>query len=127
MEKYRPNTFCDLLTDEKINREILTWVKSWDEVVFGKKFILPQRVFKINKTKEIGGGLNKPNINFQNDYEFLQSKHKIILISGPPGIGKKIFLLNLLIFFTGKTTLAKVIAKHCGYESLIVKIIINLI
>ena len=37
-DKYRPKKYCDLLTEEKINREILTWMKSWDEIVFHKKF-----------------------------------------------------------------------------------------
>lgn len=34
LEKYKPKKYDDLLTDEKFNRDILTWLKSWDEVVF---------------------------------------------------------------------------------------------
>lgn len=99
--------FCDLLTDEKTNREILIWVKSWDEVVFGKKFTLPQKSNKANKLNEFNK-ISHENSNYNNvdDNDFLQSSHKIILISGPPGIGK--------------TTLAKVIANHCGYETIVV-------
>ena len=41
-EKYRPKHYSDLLTDEKINREILTWVKSWDDIVFNRKFNIPK-------------------------------------------------------------------------------------
>jgi hypothetical protein len=65
-------------------------MKSWDEIVFGKKFILPHKLNNQIKPNEIGGNFNKQNNqnNFNNECEFLQSKHKIILISGPPGIGK---------------------------------------
>ena len=34
LEKYKPKKYDDLLTDEKTNRDILTWLKSWDELVF---------------------------------------------------------------------------------------------
>ena len=104
LEKYKPLKFCDLLTDEKTNREILIWMKSWDEIVFGKKFTLPQKSNK--KVNEFNKNLNE-NSNYNvSENDFLQSAHKIILISGPPGIGK--------------TTLAKVIANHCGYETIVV-------
>ena len=38
-DKYMPKHFSDLLSDDKINREVLTWLKSWDLVVFKKKIV----------------------------------------------------------------------------------------
>ena len=37
IDKYMPHAFTDLLSDDKINREVLTWLKTWDQVVFKKK------------------------------------------------------------------------------------------
>ena len=36
-EKYKSYKFFDLLTEESTNRNVLTWLKSWDEVVFPDK------------------------------------------------------------------------------------------
>ena len=41
-EKYAPKHYSDLITEEKVNREILTWMKSWDDIVFNKKFTIPK-------------------------------------------------------------------------------------
>ena len=41
-DKYKLKTYSDLLTEEKTNREILTWMKSWDEIVFNRKFTIPK-------------------------------------------------------------------------------------
>lgn len=37
VDKYTSVRFFDLLTDEALNRNVLTWLKSWDEVVFPER------------------------------------------------------------------------------------------
>ena len=117
-EKYKPKHYSDLLTEEKVNREILTWVKSWDDVVFNRKFNIPKIPVPImnnslspNKPKFNKTGLKKDEKNKDNlfqyiEVDYIRQKHKIILIGGQPGIGK--------------TTLANIIAKQCGYEPIVV-------
>lgn len=36
-DKYLPKNFSELLSDDKINREVLTWLKTWDPIVYKKK------------------------------------------------------------------------------------------
>lgn len=36
VRKYEPKKFVELLTDERTNRNVLTWLKSWDQIVFNK-------------------------------------------------------------------------------------------
>lgn len=36
-EKYLPKSYFELLSDDKVNREVLTWLKTWDPVVFKRK------------------------------------------------------------------------------------------
>ena len=117
-EKYRPKHYSDLLTEEKANREILTWMKSWDDIVFNKKFIIPKIPIpimnnslspikpKFNKTGLKKDEKNKDNLFQYVEVDYIRQKHKIILIGGPPGVGK--------------TTLANIIAKQCGYEPIVV-------
>ena len=120
-EKYKPKHYSDLLTEEKVNSEILTWVKSWDDVVFNRKFNIPKIPVPImnnslspNKPKFNKTGLiplkkdekNKDNLFQYIEVDYIRQKHKIILIGGQPGIGK--------------TTLANIIAKQCGYEPIVV-------
>ncbi|CDH60364.1 p-loop containing nucleoside triphosphatehydrolase protein [Lichtheimia corymbifera JMRC:FSU:9682] len=104
-EKYRPKKFMDLLGDQRVNREVLRWVKEWDYCVFGK---LPssesQRKALRNYKSTFGSGLagkNADNMDKPKD-KLLRPERKILLLSGPPGFGK--------------TTLAHVVANHSGYN-----------
>jgi chromosome transmission fidelity protein 18 len=37
VDKYRPETYSELMGDQRLNRDVLRWVKQWDHCVFGKK------------------------------------------------------------------------------------------
>ncbi|KAL8952832.1 MAG: hypothetical protein Q9222_001267 [Ikaeria aurantiellina] len=84
-EKYRARKFTDLVGDERTHREVLRWVKHWDPIVFpGSKKALPKSKSPGHPTEE-------------------QSHSKVLLLTGPPGLGK--------------TTLAHVCARQAGYEA----------
>ena len=36
VDRYRPKRYLDLLGDDRIHREVMSWVKEWDYCVFGK-------------------------------------------------------------------------------------------
>lgn len=37
VQKYKPNKYLDLLSDESTNRMLLRWLKLWDKIVFNKE------------------------------------------------------------------------------------------
>ncbi|KAL5990448.1 hypothetical protein ACLOJK_011350 [Asimina triloba] len=140
VDKYSPSSFTELLSDEQTNREVLLWLKQWDSYVFGsqirataddvlsalrrhsllsqqQKFSESRRPFNKNRGAPFGNQISKqPNGLSQvdanaNSISELWNKniitsnsleHKVLLLCGPPGLGK--------------TTLAHVAAKHCGYR-----------
>ncbi|XP_058819117.1 chromosome transmission fidelity protein 18 homolog [Topomyia yanbarensis] len=109
VEKYRPNRYVDLLSDETTNRSLLQWLKLWDKVVFGrepKQKTDSKQLNSFNKKTgrfESNGGWKRKNrsaLNTDLD-EHGRPMQKVALLCGPPGLGK--------------TTLAHTIARHAGY------------
>ncbi|GLT97836.1 hypothetical protein SLE2022_153820 [Rubroshorea leprosula] len=136
VEKYAPNSFTELLSDEHTNREVLLWLKQWDSCVFGSeirstsdevlsslrrhtsaqhhKYTDSSFSSKSRGRKWSSGSYRNSNNLDHGNTKGIQDpwskksrltgppEHKILLLCGSPGLGK--------------TTLAHVAAKHCGYR-----------
>ena len=80
VEKWRPKKFLDLVGNEKTNRRMLGWLRQWTPAVFKEQ--LPKL----------------PTENEENNMELDPLKRpqkKILLLHGPPGIGKTLSLIHI--------------------------------
>ncbi|KAJ1026364.1 hypothetical protein NDA13_003745 [Ustilago tritici] len=104
VDKHRPARFTELLGDERVHREVLGWLKEWDECVFKRKNHRKERHRQYIQAKysysDHANGSNGSDHIWKDPYG--RPKERIIMISGPPGLGK--------------TTLAHVIGAHAGYN-----------
>ena len=95
VDKYAPNTFTQLLSLEKTNREVLKALKRWDTFVFKRKDDENQS----NNTKSVAGssvtgsGAKDSNEGLDDDS---RPKNKVIMLCGPPGTGKVSLSLSLI-------------------------------
>lgn len=98
VDKYRPRSYLELLSDETVNRQLLHWLKLWDKVVFNRNInkVKRPKLPQIEKKKDVDN----------DDIVEVDSKgyplKRIALLSGPPGLGK--------------TTLTHIAARHAGYN-----------
>ncbi|KAL9240121.1 hypothetical protein vseg_014378 [Gypsophila vaccaria] len=140
VNKYAPRSFTELLSDEQTNREVLLWLKHWDSKVFGatirntedevlsalkRHSSVPHHQKHSDSAsfnrKSRGSTFGKNYMGQSYTVEHTDTRfkghelplnkkqlgsgppeQKILLLCGPPGLGK--------------TTLAHVAAKHCGYH-----------
>uniref|UniRef100_W5U7K3 Chromosome transmission fidelity protein 18 homolog n=1 Tax=Ictalurus punctatus TaxID=7998 RepID=W5U7K3_ICTPU len=113
VDRFAPQHYMELLSDDFTNRCLLKWLKLWDWVVFGRerKPCPPTAESRANST---GAQNQNQNQRFKTKSQITEEileaeldqykrpKLKVALLSGPPGLGK--------------TTLAHIIAKHAGYN-----------
>ncbi|KAN0064727.1 Chromosome transmission fidelity protein 18 [Thecaphora frezii] len=117
VDRYRPRKFTELLGDERLHRDVLGWLKEWDECVFKRKNLRRQRHQQYlenkynsnsnsNSNRYGDGGSGNGGEGGAREQQWKdpygRPNERVLMVSGPPGLGK--------------TTLAHVIAEHAGYN-----------
>jgi len=87
VDKYQPRAFAELLGDDRVHRDALRWLKTWDPCVF-QRAAPPSRAPAWAEERA-------PD-------PYGRPTERVLLVAGAPGLGK--------------TTLAHVVAQHAGYR-----------
>ncbi|PAV91721.1 hypothetical protein WR25_23172 isoform D [Diploscapter pachys] len=96
--KYAPQGYADLLSDDAVNRNSITWMRLWDECVFKRRHTVQAIESRLNDRERMTFSMENRFGNRARRPHF-----KILLLTGPAG--------------SGKTTLAGAIARLCGYAT----------
>lgn len=105
-DRYKPRKFTELLGDERTHRQAMSWLKEWDTCVFKTSSAAAiARKKQLKRAREsanaaLGGIYGQSETEYEDPLG--RPKDKILLLTGPPGLGK--------------TTLAHVIANQAGYK-----------
>lgn len=87
VDKYKPQAFAELLGDDRVHRDALRWLKTWDPCVFHRA--APPARPSAWADERAPDPYGRPS-------------ERVLLVAGAPGLGK--------------TTLAHIVAQHAGYR-----------
>lgn len=93
VDKHAPSSFSHLLSDERTNRQVVRALREWDPYVFGRE--PPPSKYKQQEQQQDQEKKKYENQNKNPRDKRPEPEKRVILLSGPPGVGA---FLRLTIF-----------------------------